>query len=165
MVAWMVLGAVPMLAFGMDASKDGAFFKHAAEGGLAEVQAGMLAQDKGSSQAVKDFAARMVTDHSAANQQLQSVAAAENVRLPTDPSVRQMATYKKLQLESGDSFDKAYIRDQLKAHQQTVALFRKEIASGHDDAARQFAMATLPTIRSHLKMIRQIAADAGIKTR
>ena len=38
-MALMVL-AVPVLAFGADKSPDGAFFKHAAEGGIAEVEAG-----------------------------------------------------------------------------------------------------------------------------
>jgi hypothetical protein len=42
-----------------------------------------------------------------------------------------------------------------------VALFRKEIASGQDPDAQAFAKATLPTIRSHLKAINAIAAEAG----
>src|SRR5262249_4257521 len=46
---------------------DKAFAKEAAAGGMAEVKLGQLAQDKGSSSAVKEFGKRMVDDHSKAN--------------------------------------------------------------------------------------------------
>ena len=92
-----VICAVPLLAFGADQSADKSFFKRAAEGGLAEVEAGNLAASKGNSQAVKDFGAMMVKDHSAANDKLKSVAAADNVSLPSKPSVRQMAAKTKLE--------------------------------------------------------------------
>jgi putative membrane protein len=160
-VALLVL-AVPVLAFGTDKSPDSAFFKHAAEGGIAEVEAGQLAQDKGNSQAVKDFGAMMVKDHSAANDRLKGIAAGENITLPTSSSVSQMASKAKLEVLTGDTFDKSYIKGQVKAHEQTVALFKKEIASGTDAQAKAFATETLPTVRAHLKKIRQIATDAGV---
>ena len=65
-------------------------------------------------------------------------------------------------MKSGDSFDKSYIKDQIKAHKETVDLFQKEISSGQDQQAQQFARATLPTIQAHLDKINQIAAAAGI---
>ena len=160
-VVALLMLAVPMLAFSMD-EKDESFFKHAAEGGMAEVNAGKLAQDKGNSQAVKDFGAMMVKDHSAANAKLQSLAASQDIKLPSSPSLTQMASGKELKMKSGDSFDKAYIKGQIKAHEETVALFQKEIASGKDAPAQQFASATLPTIQMHLSKINQIAAAAGV---
>jgi putative membrane protein len=63
---------------------------------------------------------------------------------------------------SGGVFDKSYIKSQVKAHQATIALFKKEIASGEDSDARAFASATLPTLRTHLKKINSIATDAGV---
>lgn len=152
----------PLAAFAMDSNPDASFYKHAAEGGIAEVDAGQMAQDKGNSQEVKDFGARMVKDHSAANDKLKSIAASKNITLPTSPSVGQMAMKAKLDVLSGDTFDKAYIKGQIKAHQQTIALFKKEIASGQDADAKAFAAATLPTIRSHLRAIDKIAAKDGV---
>lgn len=156
--------AVPVIAWGADKSPDADFFKHAAEGGIAEVEAGTLAQSKGSSQAVKDFGAMMVKDHTDANAKLKSIASAENVDLPTSSSVRQMASKAKLEALTGDTFDKSYIKGQIAAHQQTVALFQKEIASGSDAQAQAFAKETLPTVKAHLKKIRQVAAEAGVET-
>jgi putative membrane protein len=146
-------------------SQDELFYKNAAEGGIFEVDAGKLAQDKGNSQQVKDFGAMMIKDHSAANEKLKTLATTKNIDLPTSASVSQMATKTKLDVLSGDTFDKSYIKSQVKAHRATIALFRKEVANGQDADAKAFATATLPTSHAHLKAIDSIAADAGVSTK
>jgi putative membrane protein len=158
----ITLSVLPAASFAAS-NPDGSFYKHAAEGGIAEVEAGRMAQDKGNSQQVKDFGAMMVKDHTAANDKLQSIAASKNITLPTSSSVGQMATKAKLDVLSGATFDKSYVKGQVTAHRETVALFRKEISSGQDADAKAFAAATLPTVRAHLKAITAIAADLGIK--
>jgi putative membrane protein len=162
---WVLLTlTAPMLVWAAS-SPDESFYKHAAEGGIFEVDAGKLAQDKGNSQRVKDFGAMMVKDHSAANEKLKALAAAKNIDLPTSASVGQMATKAKLDVLSGNTFDESYIKSQVKAHRATIGLFRKEIASGQDADAKAFASATLPTLRAHMKAIDAIAADAGVSTK
>jgi putative membrane protein len=121
-----------------------------------------LAQQKGNSQAVKDCGAMMVKDHSAVNAKLQSIAAAQDVKLPASASVMQMASQKELQMLSGDSL--AYIKDQIKAHEDTIELSKKEIASGKDQHAKDFACSALATVQAHLTKIKQIAASAGVAT-
>jgi putative membrane protein len=156
--------SLPMVAFAAT-NPDASFYKHAAEGGIFEVDVGRLAQDKGNSQQVKDFGAMMVKDHSAANEKLQALASSQNITLPTSASVGQMATKAKLDVLSGDTFDKSYVKGQISAHRHTIALFRKEISSGQDADAKTFATATLPTVRAHLKAINAIATDMGINTK
>jgi putative membrane protein len=160
-LALVILG-MPALGLAADANSDHSFFTKAAQGGMAEVADGMLAEQQGNSQAVKDFGAMMVKDHTAANEKLQSVAMAEGVTLPTKSSVAQMATHTKLKALSGEAFDNSYIEGQIKAHQSTVALFKKEISSGVDAQPKSFATETLPTIEAHLKKIRSIASEAGV---
>ena len=160
----MLMLALPALAIAAS-NPDASFYKNAAEGGIAEVEAGQLAQDKANSEQVKDFGAMMVKDHTAANDKLKTLASSKDITLPTSPSVGQMATKTKLNVLSGDTFDKSYVKGQISAHRQTIALFRKEISSGQDADAKAFATATLPTLRSHLKAINAIAADMGIKTK
>jgi len=159
----LLLLAAPLAVFADSA--DSSFYKNAAEGGLFEVDAGNMAQAKGNSQAVKDFGAMMVKDHSAANDKLKSLAATKGLTLPTSASVAEMATKTKLDVLSGDTFDKSYIKSQLRAHRQTIALFKKEIASGQDADAKAFATETLPTVRAHLQAIVKIANDAGVSTK
>jgi putative membrane protein len=157
-----LIAALPVVAWSADNNPDQSFFKHAAEGGIAEVEAGKLAESKGSSQAVKDFGAMMVKDHTEANNKLKSVASSENVDLPSSSGAKHMATKAKLEMLTGDTFDKSYIKGQIAAHQQTAALLKKEIASGQDTKAKEFAQETLPTVQAHLKKIREIAAEAGV---
>jgi putative membrane protein len=156
---------VPVLALAADKNPDADFFKRAAQAGIAEVEAGKLARDKGSSQDVKDFGAMMVKDHTAASEKLKSIASSENVDLPGNSGVKNMASKAKLEVLSGDAFDKAYIKSQVTAHRQAVALFRKEAASGQDPQAKAFAAATLPTLKAHLKKIDEIAAHAGVTSK
>jgi putative membrane protein len=156
--------AAPLVAFAAS-NPDAAFYKNAAEAGISEVEAGKLAQEKASSQKVKDFGAMMVTDHSAANEKLKTLAATKDVTLPSSSSVGQMANKAKLDVLSGETFDKSYLKGQLKAHREAVALFKKESATGQDSDAKAFATATLPTLRSHLKAVTALATDAGVSTK
>lgn len=157
----MLILAAPLAAVA-DSDPDASFFKNAAEGGIFEVEAGNLAQQKGASTAVKDFGAMMVKDHTAANDKLKALAASKNISLPTSASIDEMATKAKLEVLSGETFDKSYIKSQIDAHRDTIALFKKEIASGRDAGAKAFASATLPTLETHMKKIRSIASEAGI---
>lgn len=161
LLALLVLAA-PLAAVAADESPDASFYKNAAEAGISEVDAGKLAADKGSSQAVKDFGAMMVKDHTAANDKLKTVADSKNISLPTTASIGQMAAKAKLQVLSGDTFDKSYIQGQIKAHEDTVALLKKEKATGQDPEAKAFATTVLPKVQAHLKKIKSIAADAGV---
>lgn len=153
-----VLPLAAIAASGPDAT----FYRHAAEGGISEVQLANLALTKSQDPAVKEFAARMVKDHSKANDELRSVAASKNMKLPTKASVAEMATKAKLEVLSGSSFDKSYVKAMVKDHEEDVAEFKKEAASGQDADAKAFATTTLPTLQEHLAMIRSIADKSGI---
>ena len=144
-------------------SPDSSFMKNAAEGGMSEVELGQLAQQKGTNPAVKDFGAMMVKDHSAANEKLKSLAASKQVSLPDSPSVMQKATKTKLNMLSGDTFDKSYVKGMIEDHKTDIKEFQKEASEGKDPDAKAFAVATLPTLKAHLTKIQSIAAAAGIK--
>ncbi len=154
---------LPVLAWGASGSPDSSFYKSLAEGGLAEVQLGQLATGKAADPAVKNFAAMMVKDHSAANDELKSLAATKNISLPQGPGAAARAENAKLEALSGSSFDKSYIANQIKAHKSTVALLQKEINSGQDADAKGFAQKVLPTVQSHLRAAEKIADSQGVK--
>jgi putative membrane protein len=145
-----------------DENPDAAFYKKAAEGGIAEVQLGKLAQDKAPTASVKEFGAMMVTDHSAANDKLKAIASRKGIKLPTSPSVVQMATKTKLEALSGPTFDKSYIKGMVEDHEEDIKEFQTEAASGRDPDAKAYAVATLPTLQTHLKKIQAIAAAQGV---
>jgi putative membrane protein len=140
---------------------DSHFAREAAQGGMAEVKLGQLAQDKGSSDAVKSFGKRMVDDHSKANDKLKDVASKENMTLPTDVSAKDKATYERLSKLSGAAFDRAYAKDMVKDHQTDVAAFQKEANGGKSDSLKSFASETLPTLQDHLKEAKQMMSSVS----
>jgi putative membrane protein len=153
----------PLVAFSAEIP-DAKFYRDAAEGGMAEVEMGNLAQQKAQSPSVKDFGAQMVKDHAAANKKLKTLALSKNITLPAGPSVAELTAKSKLQSLSGQAFDKSYVRGMIKDHEEDIAEFKKEAASGQDPDARAFATAILPMLEEHLKKIEAIAADTGVST-
>ncbi len=138
------------------AMSDQAFAKTAARGGITEVKLGQLAEDKGTTDTVKDFGKRMVNDHSAADEKLKSAASEANMTVPEQPSPQQQAVYDRLSKLSGKAFDRAYAGAMVKDHEQAVAAFRKEAKTGKNQEIKSFAAATLPTLEEHLKLAREM---------
>ena len=135
---------------------DEEFAKKAAQGGMAEVKLGQLAEEKASNEKVKSFAQKMVEDHGKANDKLKEVASKENINLPSDLDSKDEATYESLSKLSGPAFDRAYARDMVKDHQQDIAEFHREATNGRKEPIKSFAQETLPTLQKHLQEARQM---------
>ena len=149
-------GAKQMLSSG-----DKAFAMKAAQDGVAEVQLGKLAAEKGSDADVKTFAQQMVDDHTKANAQLKAVAQQENMTLPENMNAKDQATYDRLSKMSGSAFDKAYITNMVKDHQMDVKEFQHESDNGKDASIKGFATQTLPTLQSHLEHAKSVQSKMG----
>ena len=154
-LAVMSLLALPLAAAAKD-NPDESFFHKAAQAGHAEIQAGQIAQRKATSPTVKAFAETMVKEHTAANMRLGTIAGAKGVPLPTGPSRAQKAMNNETKKKSGDVFDRDYVEDQIKSHEETIELLQKEIAEGQDADAKAFAAETLPMVKAHLERIKQV---------
>ena len=128
-------------------------FAMAASGGLAEVQAAQLAEQRAASPQIKQFAQRMITDHTTANTELQQIAKQADISLPAQPTGKDAAEGQKLRGVTGTAFDQAYAQGQLQDHRETVELFQKEASSGQDPALKAFAQKTLPILQQHLQMV------------
>jgi putative membrane protein len=147
---------------GSIAAADRKFMEKAAAGGMAEVEMGKLAQQKGSSQQVKDFGARMEKDHGKANEELKQLASSKGVELPASTDKEHQSKMDKMQKLSGAAFDKAYMADMLADHKKDVADFRKESKSAKDPEVKAFAGKTLPTLEEHLRMAQD--TDKSVRT-
>lgn len=143
----------------MAKSSDTAFAMKAARGGMAEVQLGKLASEKGGSAEVKAFGQQMVEDHSKANDQLKAIAQQENMTLPTNMDAKDQALYNKLQTMSGSQFDKVYVKNMVKDHEKDIKEFKKEADKGRNAQLKNFASSTLPILQGHLDKIKGIQAN------
>lgn len=141
---------------GTESSADSKFADEAACGGISEVKLGELAKERGSSQSVQAFGERMVADHSKANDELKQVAQGKNIQLPQQPKRTDQNTYDRLSKLSGSEFDRAYAEEMVKDHEKDIAAFEKEASSGQDPEFKEFASRTLPTLKDHLKLAREM---------
>ncbi|WP_461128422.1 DUF4142 domain-containing protein [Spirosoma aerophilum] len=133
------------------------FAVKAATGGMMEVELGRLAQEKAQSKDVKDFGAMMVSDHSKANEELKSIAATQNITLPTTLGEDEQKHVNDLAKLSGAEFDKKYVSLMVDDHKEDIDLFKK---AAEDDktnpAVKSFASKTLPTLQKHMDEINAI---------
>jgi putative membrane protein len=139
-----------------EASNQDSFWNDAAQSGMAEVMLGNLALQKSSNDEVKQFAQKMVDDHTMANNELKDLAATKSVTLPTEVTAKQKSGYDKLSAMSGDQFDKEFMKMMVKDHEKAVSLFQNQADKGTDADVKAFAAKTLPTLQGHLSMAKSI---------
>ncbi len=132
------------------------FAMKAANGSMMEVELGRWAQDHAVSQAVKDFGSMMVTDHSAASSQLQTIASARNISLPGAVSADTRKHMDDLMAKQTKDFDRAYVDMMVVDHQKDVREFEEASRNLPDADLRDFAARTLPTLQKHYDAIKAI---------
>jgi putative membrane protein len=138
-------------------SSDRTFVMNAAQANLAEIDTAKMVEQKTSNPAVKDFAQRMVTDHSQAEQQLSNWAETAGVKLPTQASASERAQQAQLDKLSGKQLDDTYVRDELQDHKKVIAEFNTEIEHGQDHAVKSYAEQTLPVLQDHIRIDEDLA--------
>jgi putative membrane protein len=129
-----------------------------ANANMTEIELSKVAQDKATSQRLKDFANMMVTDHTKAGDQMKQLAATKNITLPAnlnDASQKKLDNLNKK--AAGKDFDKAYTDDMLDGHKNAVDAFKKGSTDLKDADLKNFATQTLPVIQMHQDSIKAIA--------
>ena len=146
------------------AMQDKSFVKKAAEGGLAEVRLGELAQQKSNSQDVKEFAQKMVNDHTQLNNQMQPIAQQMGVSSPQGLSKKDKKEIAKLENLSGQQFDEAYIKYMVKDHKKDLSEFKDEASRTQNPQLKNAAQQGAQVIDQHLQLAERLAKDHNVKT-
>jgi putative membrane protein len=135
---------------------DQAFVIRATLGGAAEVELARLAEQKTRSDQVREFARKMIQDHSQADDALSKLAEGDGISVPEQLDAEHRYIRDALSSLTGPEFDIEYLRLQVQDHQRMAQLMEYEIGSGEDAAMQGFASATLPTVFMHLAMAREL---------
>jgi putative membrane protein len=141
---------------------DQTFITNAAAANFAEIETAKMMEQKSKDPGVKDFAKRMVTDHTQASQSLASVAQMVGVTLPATLRADDRAQQDELKKLSGAKLNKTYLRDELGGHKQVISAFESEIEHGQDQAAKNYASQTLPTLQDHIRIAEDVAGKMGM---
>ena len=140
---------------------DAAAMKQLAQANLNEIEGGKTAQSKASSPDVKQFAQKMVTDHTQMLNDLKTLARQKGVALPESASIKDMAQMKLMERSSGAEFDKKYMDEMVKDHQKDLKDVQ-DLASKAKDADFKAAVQKASTkINEHLQLAQRIASSSA----
>lgn len=123
-----------------------------------EIQTSQIALQKATRPEVRQFAQRMVDEHTRVEQEMRQALQAKGMQ-PQDNALSQQmkqtmsAALQQLQTASGAAFDQAYIAHQVQSHQATLqALQTQLIPNARDPQLKQMLQAVQPAVQGHLRM-------------
>jgi putative membrane protein len=122
------------------------------------VDSGRIAEKKGGSAAIRDYAQLMVTGHIPVADELAEILQRKNVT-PSNPLLHgaYYAMLSTLKADHRAAFDRDYVNGQVEYQKGNEALFQQEIEQGSDPDLSQFASQTLPKIEDHLQRALKLA--------
>jgi putative membrane protein len=88
-----------------------------------------------------------------------AIAEQKGVQLPQELPEDAQQKYEELQQLSDAEFDEAYMDEMVKDHEKDVELFEQQADSGEDPDLRAFAEETLPTLREHLELAKEVQSQ------
>jgi predicted outer membrane protein/sporulation protein YlmC with PRC-barrel domain len=138
------------------------FVQTAAVANQFEIESSRVALDHAQNEDVKNFAQRMIDDHTKAGDDLKAAVRSANADINVPDALDQAHKDKLDQLQAANTdFDRQYVDMQVKAHDDAVNLFQGYADNGDNDQIKQFAANTLPTLKDHQKMIHDISDNLG----
>ena len=144
-----------------DINADMPFLREAASSNLMEIRLGQLAQTKASNQSVKQFAQRMITDHTNLENQVASTASGGGQTFTPTMDSRHERQVSRLEGLSGQEFDRAYMSLMIRGHQRDVNNFQTQSQSARSTQVRNLATNSLPVLQQHLSLAVQVGGQVG----
>jgi putative membrane protein len=130
-----------------------------------DIDAGKLAESKGSSEEVKTFGKQMVTDHTGVNKQASDLVTKLGVKPADNPTAQSLKSggtdnVKTLSALSGSAFDKAYVAHEVAYHQQVLdAVDHTLIPNAKNAELKALLVKVRPAFVAHLEHARHLQAS------
>jgi putative membrane protein len=130
-----------------------------------DIDAGTLAESKGSNPQVKAFGKQMVTDHTGVNKRATALVTKLGVKPEDNPTAQSLKSggidnVNNLKQLNGDAFDKAYIDHEVAYHQEVIdALDKTLIPSAKNEELKALLVKTRPAFVAHLEHAKQLQAS------
>ena len=159
MVLALSAGLNPLQAQGSQTEQQ--FVNQVAAENLMEVRLGQAAQQRATNPSVKQFAQRMVIDHTSMQKQWMAVAKKNDIDFKAEMSARHLQQAEQLRTLTGAAFDQTYMGLMVQNHQENVSTFQAQRNAGHSADVRQLIDVALPTLQEHLSTAQQIAGQVG----
>jgi putative membrane protein len=128
------------------------FLVEALRTSLAEARLGELATQQSYDMRVRDFGARLRSDHTAHAAEIERLLEPLGVTIPTEPSAEALAQQATLQRLTGTEFDGAFVQLMIWSHTEAIEKYGAQTHANPDRALHDFAAASLPMLREHLSI-------------
>lgn len=126
---------------------DRQFILAAANDALFQVNAGQVAASGSTQKSIREYGEQMTTDHTQVGQELQKLAAARQVQLPTTLSDERQQQLDSLAMQTGAGLDTLYLNQIVELQERGVHMMELEGISGNDFELKQWASNRLPKVR------------------
>lgn len=126
---------------------DRQFILGAADDALFQVNAGQVAASGATQKSIRDYGEQMTADQTQAGRELQKLAAARQVQLPTTLSDERQQQLDSLAMQTGAGLDTLYLNQMVEIQERVVHMMEIEGTSGNDFELKQWASKRLPTVR------------------
>jgi putative membrane protein len=130
-----------------------------------DIDAGKLAESKSSNKEVKEFAQRMITDHTGVNKAAVELVTKLKVKPEENATSKSLKTggddtLKRLKGLKGAEFDRAYVDNEVTYHQTVLdALDKTLIPSAKNEELKALLVKVRPAFVAHLEHARHIQAS------
>ncbi len=135
---------------GKPSKHDEAWAQMTAMSDAAELKLAKAAQEKGSSEAVKKHAQKMIQDHQKTTEELKQIAKTAKLDIKAEMPEAKKEMIEEITSKSGEEFDKAYMMHEVAAHRMAVAHFQNGAEFNKNPELKSFAEKNLPTLQQHL---------------
>lgn len=134
------------------------FIKAAAQTDDFERIEGRLASKEAGSAQVRSFGEEMVTAHTKTTAALKAAIAKAGLPPPAPPTLTAEQTQNVAALRAlhGAAFDRAYVDQQIQAHQTALGVMQAYASGGDNPVIRKAAGDTVPIVQHHLAMARAL---------
>ncbi|MBL7699119.1 MAG: DUF4142 domain-containing protein [Chitinophagaceae bacterium] len=138
---------------------DSAFAILASSINIAEIAASQIVADSSSDSTMIEFAEMMLAEHSAAQQELQTVASQFGLAVTNAVDAEhQMFIDSLLDLKS-PAIDSLYIFRQVADHEKAIHIFKNHEAHGRQRQLRFYTQELLPVLTTHLQQAQSLASQ------
>ena len=129
------------------------------ENNVAEFQAAQLALQHSQNQTVRDFAGKMITDHSYAQDTLASIAQMHHIQTPAVLTEQHRQMLEGLAQLDGPTFDRAYVDGMVREHAIIIEQLNYQLVHGFDQHISAWVQNTRPIILQHSDIAQQLLAS------
>ena len=140
---------------------DQMFIQEVGRMSLGEATTSQMALERSQTPAVRELAQTIIDYHAKADPELLEVTRGMGYEPPSDVDSGRNEFIDKLDEADGTTFDQTYVAGQKADHEQSLKLFRQEMADGTNPQLRAFATDHLPALEAIDTQVKQVEEEVG----